>query len=49
MIQYFKELLATLKAIETHLSEIRKALTKTPYGHSKGNRTAFRTIDWNSD
>lgn len=59
MIKYFKELLCTLKSINTHLNELRKTeqssneylhkLSECVYTkhHSHGDTTSLSTKHWN--
>ena len=48
MIKYFKELLATLKAIENHLSKISDCVQVTPsWGKEIGK--SLRTCKWSDN
>jgi len=45
MMKYFKDLLATLKSIESSLKVIASCVTENPQGH--GDRVSLSTKHWN--
>lgn len=45
MIKYFKDVLATLKRIESHLARLANCVVRNRYGH--GDRESISTKHWN--